>query len=233
MNEVKKFDHKVFGELRVLIVDDEELFVGNDVASMLGYSDTNQATRNHCKSLIILKGVDSTGLTTSPRGIGMIPEKDVYRLIMRSNLPQAEVFQEWVMEEVLPTIRKGGGYVDDVDLLMDRFYSHLDDHTKLVIKSGLVFQRDNQHKISFADDVSEVTNLLSVNQVAKSFGTGRNKFYALLREEDILMSGNLPYQRYIDQGYFEVKQVTKNGKVYSTTLVTGKGELWLHRKLDK
>ena len=231
MNEVKKFDHKVFGELRVLIVDDEELFRAGDVTKALGYVNGRDALSRHTDQEDVVKC--DTPTNSGVQKISYTNESGVYALIFGSKLPEAKVYKKWVFSEVLPTIRKGGGYVDDVDLLMDRFYSHLDDHTKLVIKSGLVFQRDNQHKISFADDVSEVTNLLSVNQVAKSFGTGRNKFYALLREEDILMSGNLPYQRYVDQGYFEVKQVTKNGKVYSTTLVTGKGELWLHRKLDK
>jgi prophage antirepressor-like protein len=77
---------------------------------VLGYTDTAYAIRTHCKCSEVLKPVESTGLTSSPRGITIIPERDLYRLIMRSKLPAAEKFEEWVVAVVLPTIRKTGRY---------------------------------------------------------------------------------------------------------------------------
>ncbi len=85
-------------------------FVAKDVAKALGYVDTNQAIRNHCESAEILKGVESTGLTSSPRGINIISKPDVYRLVTMSKLPQAKRFQKWLFEEVLPQIEATGSY---------------------------------------------------------------------------------------------------------------------------
>lgn len=87
----------------------EPLFCAKDVATALGYSDTADAIQRHCKSGKKVfcphkNGMDGTNMV-------YIPEKDVYRLIMRSNLPNAEQFQDWVCDEVLPSIRKHGGYL--------------------------------------------------------------------------------------------------------------------------
>ena len=231
IDKVNKFYHVLFGVLDVVMYEDTPHFVGKQVALTLGYTDTDQAIRKNCKSLILLKGVSATGLTESPRGINIIPEKDVYRLIMRSKLPNAEVFQDWVMDEVLPTIRKTGGYVSDVDQIINTFYKNEAPHIKEVIRAGLNFQKNNQHKIDFCDDVSEVVNLKTITEVAKAFGLGRNKMYSMLREMKILDQYNAPYQRFIATGYFQVKQTTKNKLLFNMTMVTGKGEVWLHKQL--
>lgn len=99
-----------FGSIRVVLKGSEPWFVANDVASALGYAVPKKAVIDHCKYAEIFKGTDSVPLTDSPRGISIIHESDVYRLIMRSNLPNAERFQDWVVEEVLPSIRKTGNY---------------------------------------------------------------------------------------------------------------------------
>lgn len=91
--------------------DGEPWFVAKDVALVLGYSNPNKAIQDHCKSPKLIKNNDSLGLKVPPRGLNIIPERDVYRLIMKSKLPQAERFEEWVVGEVLPSIRKHGGYL--------------------------------------------------------------------------------------------------------------------------
>ena len=85
-------------------------FVAKDVAECLGFTHPQSAIIDHCNHAKVLKGGETPLLTSSPRGINIIPESDVYRLVMRSKLPAAEQFQTWVCEEVLPTIRKTGGY---------------------------------------------------------------------------------------------------------------------------
>lgn len=110
MHSLTFFEHDEFGRIRSVMVDGNPWFVAKDIASALGYADTDDAIRKHCKSLKMLKPGDSPGLTESPRGIGVIPESDLYRLIMRSKLDSAERFQVWVCDEVLPTIRKTGQY---------------------------------------------------------------------------------------------------------------------------
>lgn len=86
-------------------------FVAKDVCTPLGYTNSRKAVADHCKHAKLLKSNDSLQLTTSPYGVTIIPESDLYRLILRSKMPQAEKFQAWVTEEVLPQIRKTGGYI--------------------------------------------------------------------------------------------------------------------------
>ncbi|MBR8217735.1 MULTISPECIES: BRO-N domain-containing protein [Burkholderia] len=97
----------------MVTVDGEPLFVARDVASVLGYADTDYAIRAHCKGAQTYAG-DSSGQV---RHFKIIPERDVYRLVMRSKLPSAGRFEEWVVGEVLPSIRKTGTYVAPVAAL--------------------------------------------------------------------------------------------------------------------
>ena len=109
-NQIQLFNNPEFGNMRAIMRDGEPWFVANDVALALGYAVPKDAVAQHCKYVELFKGGESTPLTSSPRGIGIIPESDVYALIFRSNLPKAEEFRRWVCEEVLPSIRKTGSY---------------------------------------------------------------------------------------------------------------------------
>ena len=101
------FESEEFGQVRVVAGEDgAPWFIAKDVAEVLGYKDPDQAIRKHCKSTKSYP-VESTGQV---RYLKIIPESDVYRLIMRSKLPQAEAFQDWVTTDILPTIRKHGAY---------------------------------------------------------------------------------------------------------------------------
>lgn len=104
------FSNAEFGKVRAFLRDGEPWFVANDVAAALGYARPKDAVASHCKYAELLKGGESPLLTDSPRGINVIPESDVYALVFRSNLPLAEKFRAWVCEEILPQIRKTGGY---------------------------------------------------------------------------------------------------------------------------
>ena len=106
-NDLSIFSNEEFGSVRVIVQGGEPWFVASDVAKALGYERPNDAVNVHCKK------VNKFSYGESPRGAqpyNIIPESDVYRLIMRSNLPNAERFQDWVVEEVLPSIRKTGNY---------------------------------------------------------------------------------------------------------------------------
>ena len=112
MEQIKIFQNEQFGKVRIIINKiNEPLFCAKDVATVLGYSDTSDAIQRHCKSgkKVFCRHNNGVG------GVNMvyIPEKDVYRLIMRSNLPDAEKFQDWVCDEVLPSIRKHGAYMTE------------------------------------------------------------------------------------------------------------------------
>ncbi|QXN60127.1 hypothetical protein KUA24_60 [Vibrio phage HNL01] len=233
MNEIKKFDHEVFGALDVVMYEDKPHFIGNEVCKILEYANLSEALKYHCKSLIKLNysKMLELGMEAKPTGIQIIPEKDVYRLIMRSRMEKAEEFQDWVMDEVLPTIRKTGGFVSDIDQIMDTFYKGESEDVRATIRAGLVYRKENQHKVDFANDVADTVGYKDMKSVAKALGLGRNTMFRYLRNLKILMEDNSPYQQFITQDYFKVNQVTKFNRLYNVTLVSGKGELWLHKRL--
>lgn len=110
MNNIQIFQNEQFGQVRIAMNESNEpLFCAKDVAESLGYADTNDAVSRHCKSSKKVFHPHANGMG----GVNLvyIQEKDVYRLIMRSNLPDAEKFQDWVCDEVLPSIRKHGAYM--------------------------------------------------------------------------------------------------------------------------
>lgn len=112
MGEIKLFEKKGLGKVRVVMRGNDPWFYGIDVAQALGYEDPSRAVIQHCKKMNKITQVGDSPISakTPPVMINIIPESDVYRLVMRSNLPNAEKFQDWVVEEVLPSIRKTGQY---------------------------------------------------------------------------------------------------------------------------
>lgn len=106
--EVVVKENEMFGRVRFAIINNKEYAVAKDVASTLGYKNTNDAIRTKCKGVVKHDGLKVNGICLS-----LIPEADIYRLIFGSKLPQAEQFQDWVFEEVLPTLRKHGAYIGD------------------------------------------------------------------------------------------------------------------------
>lgn len=107
MNELKVFVKEEFGSVRVVMRGGEPWFIASDVAKALGYERPNDAVNTHCKKINKFSYGD---LPQGAMPYNIIPESDVYRLVMRSNLPNAVTFQDWVCEEVLPSIRKTGEY---------------------------------------------------------------------------------------------------------------------------
>lgn len=107
--ELQVFTNPAFGQVRVIERDGEPWFVGKDVAAVLGYTDTAQAIRKHVRANH--KGVVEMTTPGGKQPLTVIDEAGLYSLVLRSKLPQAEEFQEWVTAEVLPAIRKHGGYL--------------------------------------------------------------------------------------------------------------------------
>ena len=116
MNEIAIFNHKMFGEIRAMTAENGEvLFVGKDVAKALGYSNTRDAMRKHVdeedKTTVAIR---DTGSNYKSMAV-LINESGLYALILSSKLPQAKAFKRWVTAEVLPQIRKTGGYIPTHD----------------------------------------------------------------------------------------------------------------------
>lgn len=211
-------------------------FVAKDVAECLGYGDTDQAIRKNCNHAKKLNPVSGTGLTSSPRGINIIPESDVYRLVMRSKLPAAEQFQTWVCEEVLPTIRKTGGYggspapatkPQTEDQLILEAMQVLLSRTE-TLKAELA---EAKPKADYYDALVDSRDLLTPTEAAKLFDMPARKLTAFLREKPHkwLFKGfdgaNIPMQPIIDAGYMQVKHRTSslNGMPCTQGYFTPKG----------
>lgn len=172
-----------------------------------------------------------------------------YCLICRSNKPEAEQFETWVFDELLPRIRQTGGYVNDPVVFVDNWLPNTDAKTKALLVTSLeaVKNQDNiigvqQESVEFHRAVSASVNSVDFGEFAKCLANdriniGRNRLMAWLRKEKYIDSANVAYQRYIEQGIFEVKEtVYYVGTTYHTsrkTLITPKGQVHLAKKVSK
>ena len=126
MNELQIFNSEEFGDIRTAEIDGKPYFVGTDVAKSLGYNNPRDAVSRHCKGVVKRDTPTSSGI----QSMSYINEGDLYRLIMKSKLPSAEKFESWVMDEVLPTIRKTGSYqkplttVEQIQVIATGFLDH-------------------------------------------------------------------------------------------------------------
>ena len=244
-NEIEIFKNDEFGEVRTLLINDKPYFMANDVAKALGYVKPNNAISTHCKAAL-KQGIPISGKIQE---VNFISEGDVYRLIMKSKLPSAEKFESWVMDEVLPTIRKHGAYMTEQTiekaLTSPDFLIQLATELKKEQEARkLAEQKIEEQKplVEFANKVSDSSNLIDMGKMAKllkdeHINIGRNRLFDWLRRKEILMKNNIPYQRYIEGGYFQVKESTYETpygtKTQQTTFVTGKGQIYITEKLRK
>lgn len=243
---IKIFENKEFGQIRTLKEESGKVvFCGSDVAKALGYRSPKDAISAHCKGAVKHRLPTSGGT----QEIKFIPEGDVYRLVAHSRLPSAEKFESWIFDEVLPSIRKTGGYVANEDMFIENYLPFLDEPYQNLFRLQMMAInqlneriRHDQPLVEFANQVSDTTNLIDMNAMAKlareeNIQIGRNRLFQWLREKGILMSNNLPYQKYIESGYFKVKEsvfeTSSMMKTYQQTFVTGKGQRYVISRLKK
>ena len=146
-NDMMIFEKEEFGKVRIVMQDEQPWFVAKDVAEILGYKNSSEAVRDNCKYVEILKSSSELLLDIPARGLQVIPESDLYRLIMRSQLESAEKFQDWVVEEVLPSIRKTAQALDSITYtgnIEGIVYSSGSVATTTSIKIAEVFQRNHR-----------------------------------------------------------------------------------------
>lgn len=249
MNTLKTFNNAEFGEVRTIMLDNTPYFVGKDVAEILGYSDTNQAIRKHVDADDKLtRNFDGSGQN---REMYIINESGLYSLILSSKLPDARRFKHWVTSEVLPTIRKTGGYVNNEDLFINTYLGHLDEHSKQLFSTTLQELRKCNEKIAadkpkvlFADAVETSKTSILVGDLAKiikqnGVDIGQKRLFEWLRKNGYLIKGgsskNMPTQSAMEKGLFEVKETTISTpdgsiRVTKTTKVTGKGQQYFINK---
>lgn len=248
MNELQIFNSPEFGDIRTVEIDGKPYFVANDVAKSLGYKRPADAVTAHCKGSVKHRYLTEGG----EQEVKVIPEGDVYRLISRSKLPSAEKFERWVFDEVIPSIRKNGGYILGQETLSDEelmakailvAQKKIAERDKIIEKQRLKIEADKPKTI-FADAVSTSHTSILIGDLAKlicqnGVQTGQKRLFQWMRENGYLMksgaSYNMPMQRYIEQGLFEVKESSVQNpdgsvRVTRTTKVTGKGQLYFINK---
>ena len=252
MNNIQIFNNTEFGEIRTAEIEGKPYFMATDIAKALGYTNPNKAINDHCRAITKC----ATPISGKMQEVNFIPEGDVYRLIARSKLPQAERFEKWVFDEVLPSIRKTGGYIAGQEHMTD---DELLANAILVAQRKIaerdkVIQAQNdtitelKPKAVFADAVSSSKTSILIGDMAKllrqnGIEIGQKRLFDWLRNNGYLIKRkgsdwNMPTQRSVEMGLFEIKESTHldgNGCniTTKTSKVTGKGQVYFINKFLK
>lgn len=250
MNNIKIFENEEFGSIRVTEINGEPWFVGKDVADKLGYLDTRKAVVMH---------VDEDDRTNRPitdalgrtQDTTIINESGMYSLVISSKLSTAKKFKHWVTSEVLPSIRKHGGYIAGQETLSDEellskalivAQNKIRERDALIQKQAALIE-EQRPKTIFADAVSASRQSILIGELAKlicqnGVEIGQKRLFNWLRDNGYLMrSGktNIPKQKYVEMGLFEIKESTIQNpdgsvRITMTPKVTGKGQVYFVNK---
>lgn len=253
MNELKIFNNPEFGEVRTIVEDGKILFCASDVAKALGYARPANAISQFCphalkKGIGVETGIKADG-TPAMQNVQMnfIPEGDVYRLVVRSKLPIAERFAGWVFDDVIPSIRKHGGYLTPAKI--EEVLSNPDTIIKLAteLKQERAKRIEHEQKIEadrpkvlFAEAVETAKSSILVGELAKlikqnGIDIGQQRLFNFMRENGYLIKQkgsayNMPTQKSMNLGLFEIKERTINHsdhvEIVKTPKVTGKGQIY-------
>lgn len=259
MGELKIFENSEFGSVRAIEMNAEPWFVGKDVAERLGYENPQKAIRDHVDEEDKKMGErnvtpsvkDSLGREQYPV---FINESGLYSLVLSSKLPSAKAFKRWITSEVIPTIRKNGAYMT-AEKLEEAL---LNPDTLIKLATDLKQEREqriaaeaqikeDKPKVIFADAVAASQTSILVGDLAKllkqnGINMGQNRLFAYLRDNGYLMKHgsrkNMPTQRSMDMGLFEVKESSINNpdgsiRITKTTKITGKGQVYFINKLKE
>nr|DAF73250.1 MAG TPA: repressor domain protein [Caudoviricetes sp.] len=245
MTDIQIFKNEQFGEVRTSDENGVTLFCAADVARGLGYKDTVNAVKQHCRGVVKRHLTDSLGRTQEA---SFIPEGDVYRLIVHSKLPSAERFERWVFDEVIPTIRRHGAYATETTI--ESIIADPESGIKLLQalkaeqerrKEAEAIAEAQKPKALFPDAVAASDNSILVGELAKilrqnGVETGQNRLFRWMRENGYIMRyTNVPTQYSMERGLMEVKERAINNpdgsvRITQTIKVTGKGQAYFVNK---
>lgn len=249
MENLQIFKNEEFGEIRTVTVNNEPWFVGKDVANILGYQNGSRDINRHVDEEDKL--TERIVLSGQNREVIVINESGLYSLILSSKMPNAKKFKHWVTSEILPTIRKTGGYVSNDDMFINTYLPFADDQTKLLFKSTLETVKklnkkieEDKPKVLFANAVETAQNSILIGDLAKlinqnGVNIGQKRLFDWMRENGYLIkngtSKNMPTQKAMDLKLFEIKERTVNNpdgsvRITKTTKVTGKGQSYFINK---
>lgn len=253
-NKIIEFANAEFGTVRTTTVNDEVMFVGKDVADILGYQNGSRDINRHVDEEDRHKVMLFDG--NQDKETIIINESGLYSLILSSKMPNAKKFKRWVTSEVLPSIRANGGYIAGQETLSEE-----DLMAKALVVAQRVIERKNEvieqqrfkieqdkPKTIFADAVATSRNSILVGELAKlicqnGVEIGQRRLFAWMRDNGYLIKRkgsdyNLPTQRSMEMGLYEIKESTHldgNGcnVTNRTAKVTGKGQIYFINKFLK
>ena len=261
-NELTVFENEKFGKLEVLVENGKEYFPATEIAKILGYSNPQKAIRDHCREDGCT--IRSVGVVTGKKTDGTdaiqfvnkkyINEGNLYRLITKSNLPQAEVFESWVFDEVLPAIRKTGMYI--TDNVWDTIINDPEKLGEVLINYGKVkkekelLEEENQIQKQliaeykpikeYVDTILSSEDTMTTTQIAADYGFSAYELNKTLNEQRVVrkVGGQwILYIEHMNKGYTKSETMTvkkKDGtdKVVANTKWTQKGRLFIHNLLE-
>lgn len=238
MQELKIFENPAFGQIRTVEREGEPWFVGKDVAQALGYSDTKSALSDHVDEddkAVIQRGQNAT-FDIPNRGLTIINESGLYSLVLSSKLSTAKAFKRWITSEVIPSIRKNGGYIaGQAELSPEELMARA-----LMVAQRTLAERDarisaltveNQimaPKAEYFDDLVDRNLLTSFRETAKQLEIKEKAFIAFLLEKKFIYRDKkgklMPYAEK-NNGLFEVKECFNEKTQWSgtQTMITPKG----------
>ncbi|AXJ23684.1 TPA: phage antirepressor KilAC domain-containing protein [Staphylococcus aureus] len=242
MQALQRFQNSQFGDLEILTIEGKQWFPATEVAMTLGYSNPRDAISRHVKRRGVVNHdvIDSLGRKQNKK---FIDEGNLYRLISRSKLPQAEQFEEWVFDEVLPAIRKHGIYATDnviEQTLKDPDYiiTVLTEYKKEKEQNLLLQQEigELKPKADYVDEILKSTGTLATTQIAADYGISAQKLNKLLHEARLQRKVNkqwVLYSEHMGKSYTEsdtIAIVRSDGREDTVlqTRWTQKGRLKIH-----
>lgn len=247
MNKIMKFDNT---NINIIEENGEPLFEVYSTGMALGQVKKNARGVLYPRKDRIEENLKNADIQPCVRnGHRYISESQLYDLMLEVKTDRVKPFRKWVTSEVLPTIRKTGGYVSNDDLFINTYLPFADEPTKLLFKTTLTTINQLNAKIEkdkplveFAGRVGDTSGLIDVGAFAKllhkkNVDIGRTRLFAWLREQKYLRHNNEPYQKWIDSGIFQTREFTYMAQgqpcIGIKTYITGKGQTYLADKIGK
>lgn len=248
MNELTVFNNEEFGEIRTMTIEGEPWFVAADVCRALEIGNPSMAVERLDDDE---KGISTIDTLGGKQRMTIINEPGLYSLVLSSRKPEAKAFKRWITHDIIPTIRKTGGYVNDTAQFVESYFGQLEPNQKHALtmmfdesKRMSAQLKEQAPKVLFANAVETAHNSILIGDLAKiirqnGVDIGQKRLFDWMRQNGYLIkdgqSKNMPTQKAMDMSLFEVKESTINNpdgsvRVTRTTKVTGKGQTYFVKK---
>lgn len=247
MNQIEIFSNDLFGDVRVVKVDGQPWFIGKDITEKLGYQNGSRDINRHVDAEDMSETTLHDGKQN--RKMKLINESGLYGLILSSDLPNAKLFKRWVTNDILPSIRQNGGYIqtseeDDEEIIMAKALivaqKTIENKNKKIHSLEqetlkLVETIENQKpKLEYLDEILSCENAMLVTNIAFDYGLSARALNKILCEERIqrkVRSQYILYAEYLGKGYTRTETEIYGGKSRTQTLWTQKGRMLIHKVL--